>query len=461
MWWLFCRATLQNPEAFIALLETDPHGFFIRKVLINQNPVDTQRGTHTPTRSLTYARTYYPTMTAIDSIDEITQVIRPFPIVADRVLTLAREEDVNFQELTQLISTDPALSALLLSLANSPLYGTINRRIDSVHRAILILGRDHVVEAVMMQIMRSVRGMVQTSWPKGDLLFWQHSVAVGIVTRLLTKALNLPFLQQALLAGLLHDIGKLLLLNHRPATYQHILEEAYQTSTPLHFLEAEAFGVTHAQVGATACEKWNMPDHFAHSVGVHHDEPELTQNLANLVRDANMLVKIAGIGESGNAHISTNMIDSLPHMRLPVATVHRILAELPEMVHQLTNIVFGTSIAGHVQRVTKVVSSPECIWIGIREKQEQLFVRLTLAAMGYQTIMDMGLPSQWEESKSTIDAVVTDAPEHYPRGAYLTLDYREWRMEQPEEPEFELNTRALRSWLHTCLKVPMELTMMR
>ena len=388
-------------------------------------------------------------MTAIQSITEITQVLKPFPIIADRVLKLVKEEDVNFQELTQLISTDPALSSLIISLANSPLYGTIRRPVDSVHRAILNLGRDHVIEAVMVHIMRSVRDTVRASWPRGDIYFWQHSVAVGIVTRILTTTLHLPFTQQALIAGILHDIGKLLLLNYNHAVYTTILDEAAQSVAPLHVLEMEYFGVTHMEIGHAACKKWNLPDEFARAINDHHDQPDIVaDSLSNLVRNANLIVKIVGIGAGGNPFVSSKKLALLPHMRIRWSELENLIRELPHLVNELTSIIFGSGIAGHAQ-VLNLFSpnNTDTVFISVRNENEQLLLRYLLTAMGFRTQVDFKEKTSAGKHLGEIDYIVTDNPEQFPRGETVIINYLEWKKAQSNQRDDTINILALRNWL--------------
>lgn len=389
-------------------------------------------------------------MIAKDSISNIIQTLRPFPIIADRVLKLVREEDVDFQELTELISTDPVLTSLMLRLANSPLYGTINRRIDSLHRAILILGRDHVVEAVMTHIIRGVRESVRLSWPAGDVYFWQHSISVGIVTRLLTNHLHLPYVQQALVVGLLHDIGKLLLLQHKPEAYTNILSQVEKFNTPLHELEQEYFGITHAELGHAACETWNLPTEFAQTISAHHDPPDMvTDSLVNLVKNANLIVKIAGIGNGGNPYVSTQHLTQLPHARLRWSTMQEIIHSIPEIVNELTAMVFGTRQVSH-QRVPKPLqqSSKEVAFVSILDRNEQTLLRYILTGMGYTTRGDFKESKSAIKDPGSIDIIVTDCPEQFPRGRQLIINYQEWRMKQEDQPADMLNVFSLRRWLH-------------
>jgi len=389
-------------------------------------------------------------MTAIDSIAPLTQTLRPFPIIADRVLKLVKEEDVDFQELTQLISTDPMLTSLILGLANSPLYGTIHRRIDSLHRAILILGRDHVVEAVMVHIMRSVKDSIQESWPDGDIYFWQHNIAVGIVTRLLTTNLHLPYVQQSLVVGLLHDIGKLLLLNYKPHAYLQILEQVEKFRTPLHELEKEYFGFSHAEAGFAACEKWNLPTEFAETIAVHHNPPDSDINsLANLVRNANLIVKIAGIGKGGDPFVSTDKLTQLPHARLRWSTMQQIIMSLSDVVNELTSMIFGSNIVVHTRVMRPLHQTPKTpVFVSIIDKDEQLLVRYILTSMGYITRGDFKETKSTIKDKDEIGIIVTDYPDQFPRGVQMIINYQEWRTEQGEQPENSLNVVSLRTWLY-------------
>ncbi len=372
---------------------------------------------------------------------------------------MVRNDNVDFQELTQLISTDPALSSLLISLSNSPIYGTINRRIDSLHRAILILGRDHVVEVVMVHIMRSMKDMVQTSWPKGDILFWQHSTAVAIVARSLASKLSLPFSQQALLAGLLHDLGKLLLLNHYTEQYKKILDQAHHALMPLHLLESEYLGLTHAEVGGGVCSNWNFPDEFVNTIARHHDETSISaDSLGNIVQNANFLVKVAGIGESGNCFVPAAKLSLLPHTQINWSSLQELLHDLPMLVYELTSFIFGTKTAECVgPRNTSSMVRELRIYLSIQNVNEQLLARYALAALGYATYANA---ENEEHLPPDTDAILTDRPDHFPHGRYTIVNYEEWRANQDDYPNNELDVMSLKAWMDKQLKHEMGVRML-
>ena len=113
-------------------------------------------------------------------LTKLTSFIKPLPSVADRVLYLARQDPVDFRELTRVIETDPTLSTMVVSLANSPMYSPAGRVIDSLDRAIVVLGQSRIMDSVMAYMTRSIREDSSESWPNGDLSFWKHCISVAI-----------------------------------------------------------------------------------------------------------------------------------------------------------------------------------------------------------------------------------------------------------------------------------------
>jgi HD-like signal output (HDOD) protein len=128
-----------------------------------------------------------------DEIEFIVQHFQPLPVVADRVMYLARQDPIDFRQITKVIETDPALSALIISLANSPLYGSLYRQAQSLNRAIVLLDKNHIIDSVQVYIMENVRNATSGIWPYDDINFWRHSIAVGIVGRLLATSMQVPY----------------------------------------------------------------------------------------------------------------------------------------------------------------------------------------------------------------------------------------------------------------------------
>ena len=370
---------------------------------------------------------------------KLTSFIKPLPSVADRVLYLARQEPVNFKELTKVIETDPTLSTMIVSLANSPMYNASGRAIDSLDRAIVLLGQGRIMDSVMAYMTRSIREDTTEEWPLGDLNFWKHCISVAIAARMLAEKMHIPAADKCFIAGLIHDVGKLALLNYDPSAYRTVIEEVVQTKRPIEFIELGAFGVTHANLAGQISRHWKLPSHFMKAISFHHDGPDpITGTLANVVRSANLLAKIAGYCESGNPYnmITTDLL--VPHPRVNQDDIQHILANLPEMVTNLSELILGQKVDPvRVENDVKI-----CVSVGVSNGEERVLLRYLLSALGCETSF-----GQLKEDEGAVQVMIMDyLPSAAPEGKHI-IDFQSWREEQRDMPSNILDVKSLRNWL--------------
>ena len=203
------------------------------------------------------------------SKDIVLAKIPAFPPIILRVLDLLSRERPDMVPLVREISSDAALSAQVLRIANSPLFG-LAAQVDTVPRAVMTLGFDRVRALVMTVAANNyMKAALQTpALPK----CWRHTLASAILCRELAQAANLPP-DEAYTLGLLHDIGRLGLLAAYPEEYNGIFEAADREAVPLLNLEKKHFGVDHCEAGRLMMEQWNLPAEFCTIAGRHHDSP--------------------------------------------------------------------------------------------------------------------------------------------------------------------------------------------
>ncbi len=193
--------------------------------------------------------------------------IPAFPPIVLRVFDLLGNENVEVRKLVELITSDPAFSAQILRLANSPLFG-FQSRIDSLQHALVILG------------LRRVRGLAMTvataNYMQAALRIeelhrcWRHTLACALLTEELARACSQPE-DIAYTTGLLHDIGRLGLLVAHPIEYAQILREAAEHARDPLELERKFFGADHCQAGRFLAEQWGLPEDVKVVAGRHHD----------------------------------------------------------------------------------------------------------------------------------------------------------------------------------------------
>ena len=215
------------------------------------------------------------------------------PHVVSQVLEKTRNSDANLEEVVRLISTDQGLVSTYLKLVNSAFYG-FSRRITTLKQAITLLGfrsvRNVVVNAGVAGIFR--RRSFNSHYRNR---LWDHSVTTAVAARVLAPHVGYKSKEEAFTAGLLHDIGKVVIDQYAPKVSAQILRRV-ETGEMARDLEQQLLGADHTQIGAWISERWHLPKSLCAVIEHHHDwqkpglpgEPELIK----IVAAANDIAKV-------------------------------------------------------------------------------------------------------------------------------------------------------------------------
>ncbi len=207
-------------------------------------------------------------ITLTELLDQV-ESLAPLPAVASRVMQVVEEDRFSAYDLAAVIATDTALTAKILRLANSAFYG-YPRRIATVRDGVVLIGfravRSTAVAAAIVEMFPpSGHGPFQVD------LFWGHSVACGLVAEIMARETGYARPDQAFTAGILHDIGRLLLSQYQPDGFGQALYRALQDGAPLEEAERIQFGFDHSLLGARLAERWNFPGELCQAIQHHHD----------------------------------------------------------------------------------------------------------------------------------------------------------------------------------------------
>jgi HD-like signal output (HDOD) protein len=187
------------------------------------------------------------------------------PMVAIKVMQLVEDERVTANELANVVSSDPAMTARIMKISNSPFYGC-QRQIQTLPGAIMLLGfnslKSHVIVASVNEIFKTF-GLTEN-------MLWEHSFGSGLAARIIAREIRSVNPEEAFLAGLLQDIGKIILYHHDRQKFQRIVEQCYNEGLLFEEVEKSAFPFTHSTLGCYVLKNWNLPESLVISVSQHH-----------------------------------------------------------------------------------------------------------------------------------------------------------------------------------------------
>ena len=206
------------------------------------------------------------------------------------LIAACNDSETNLTRVAEIVTRDATISARVLQLANSAFLGSRTPFSDT-NQAVIFLGTDTVrniaVSVSVHEVFRSYRGRNGLSLP----LFWHHSLLTAVIAMSLARLIGYPQPAEAYLAGLLHDLGKLLLCQAMPAEYATLLENGSIHPAEFEFRERERLGFSHAEVGSLLVRRWNLQAPIAEAIRAHHSYMEIQASapLSSLLLLANNL----------------------------------------------------------------------------------------------------------------------------------------------------------------------------
>lgn len=217
--------------------------------------------------------------------------------IISKIIGLEIDSNNCFQELDDAISSDQGVASLVLRVVNSPFYNRGNK-VTTIPFAISLLGYSVVRSLALLAFSRSLFSHTRNELFR--LHIWLHSLLTAIASQEICKEFgNAKLNDEAFIAGLMHDTGKVLMFNHNPSMYQEVFKFAFENNCTSVQAEHHYFGFDHCQVGAEAASEWKLPERFKAYMGVDLATPQAdhpTDTVLTSLRSANFLVKAAGIG---------------------------------------------------------------------------------------------------------------------------------------------------------------------
>lgn len=233
--------------------------------------------------------------------EKILLDINKLPAISTAATQLAsamNDPDLDIQRVVRIIQYDPGITTNVLRLANSSYFRGSSSSIDSIQQAVVRLGLNRLFDLIVMSSTHSIldKPIAGYNLPPGEL--WLHSVAVAVTARNIADSLQILDRSTAFTAGLLHDVGKIVIGSFIEKNFDKIDNIAKDSDLSFEIAEREILGTDHAEIGATILDLWKFPDTIVTSVRFHHT-PEAVHGsmpVVDAVHISDILCVMMGIG---------------------------------------------------------------------------------------------------------------------------------------------------------------------
>ena len=236
-----------------------------------------------------------------DKVDIVLNDINKLPSVSSvviKIMEMVRNPSVSIQDLAVEISKDPAITAAIIKLSNSAYYRA-SKPIKTVQESLMTLGIKTVKEIILVTAAKGILNKDVPGYQIEAESMWLHSLVVAELSAMIVSHKKLPVQKDLVFtAGLLHDIGKIVLSQFFPVVMMNLKNELKTSNEPFTDVERKFFGYDHAEAGRILLEKWNFPGELKEVILFHHN-PDMAKNfplLVAIVHIANEIAIVSGIG---------------------------------------------------------------------------------------------------------------------------------------------------------------------
>jgi HD-like signal output (HDOD) protein len=215
----------------------------------------------------------------------------------------------SFGKIGEIILQDSGLTARLLQIVNSAYYG-FSEPVEKISDAIAVVGTEQLNDLLLSTVVIDKFKPIPESVINMES-FWEHSIACGLIARELASYKSNLDSEKFFIAGMLHDIGQIVLCSKLPLLTMKFLLDLQSQSEQIDCLEKEELGFDHADLGAALLKKWNLSDFHVEMVAFHH-KPQLSPNFqyeASILYFADVLASTMQLGSSGEKPVSQNFVE--------------------------------------------------------------------------------------------------------------------------------------------------------
>lgn len=294
-------------------------------------------GVESPSRYDTSSRAYAlkrPAPIPTEQLLGATNKLGTLPAIFHKMMEVINNPFSSADDAAKVISSDPALSAKLLRLVNSAFYG-LPSRVDTISRAVHIVGHGPLMMLTMGTILASSFTGISTNII--DMRsFWMHAFSTGVAAQQLATHIGIKNAENHFVAGLLHDIARLLIFIEAPASAIYMVTESREKNIPLYEVERTILETPHDELAATLLESWNCPETIIEPIAKHHQHPQQNATPKDIILPLANTISIAlGYGSSGDFFIMDFPDAIWPTMKLTPDDMTQLVQNLDEPISKM------------------------------------------------------------------------------------------------------------------------------
>jgi len=257
----------------------------------------------------------------------------PLPQSITQILEITKDDKSSSRELAKVFERDPTLAVNILKIANLPAYG-FSSRISTISHAVVCLGLETIKSIALTSSTHDMLNKEIPAYSLGEGMLWQHSISCATCAKIIAKRIGYQDDEEAYIAGLLLDIGKVILSSFAEDEFNQVAERAENDEVPFNIAEQEILGFDHPQVGGRVIKKWHLPSALVEAVLYHHqpEKADAHKTLAYIVHLADALSCMLGIGLGSDGLMYMFEENTLDVLGLSKEGVESIMSELADMV---------------------------------------------------------------------------------------------------------------------------------
>lgn len=271
----------------------------------------------------------------VESIKDLS----PVAGIAGRLFEMIHDEDVDFGKLKDEIYKDHALTANILKMCNSAYFG-MPRQINNLSQAIVLLGSKALKKIVLTALIKPIYETGPNNYFLRRRDLFRHALGCALSADLLARKVGFPDPELAFVAGLIHDIGKVILGQYAPGEFNRLIDVV--TSGKKTFEEAEqgVFGYSHAQVGGLVAENWKLPTVLIESIAFHHRpiRANTGQRVASLVHVADTVCNILGLGCGRAGFVNPIASEIMSIVPFSAEQIEDTITHLPDLLKKVEEV---------------------------------------------------------------------------------------------------------------------------